>query len=80
MLYEVEADEVPIRFAEMMATIAAGYGVLILQDGVVIARLAPESAFAALEADADPDDGLTLEEREARELMEIIEADMNDSF
>jgi antitoxin (DNA-binding transcriptional repressor) of toxin-antitoxin stability system len=76
MLFEIEVDEVPQRFAEMMATLEAGYGVLILKGGAIVARMLPESAFA----DADPFADLTPEEREARELAEMIEADMNDSF
>jgi antitoxin (DNA-binding transcriptional repressor) of toxin-antitoxin stability system len=80
MLYEVEFDEVPARWAEMAATINAGYGVLILRGGRIVARLAPEAAFAALEARADRDDGLTPEEREAREILEAFQDQMNDSF
>jgi antitoxin (DNA-binding transcriptional repressor) of toxin-antitoxin stability system len=80
MLFEVDIDELAGRVAEVIRTIDAGYGVLIRREGVVIARLAPEAAFAALEAQAEGDDGLTAEEREARELMEMIQADMDDSF
>jgi antitoxin (DNA-binding transcriptional repressor) of toxin-antitoxin stability system len=80
MLYEIEVEEAGARFAEMMATIRAGYGVLIRKEGRIVARLIPESAFATLEAGGGPDDGLTAEEQEARELMDLIEADMNDSF
>ncbi len=63
-----------------MATIEAGYGVLVRKGDVVVARLVPESAFAAFEAGGFADDGLTPEEREARELMEMLQADMYDSF
>ena len=80
MLFEIDIDEVAARVAELTQTIDAGYGVLIRREGVVIARLVPEAAFAALEAQAEGDDGLTPEEREARELMEMIQADMDDSF
>ncbi len=80
MLFEIDIEEGPARFAEMIATIDAGYGVLVRRGGVVIARLVPEAAFSALEAEADADDGLTLEEREAREVLEMFEAEMNDSF
>lgn len=79
MLFEIDIEDVPARLAELTQTIDAGYGVLIRRDGAVIARLVPETAFAALEAEAQ-DDGLTAEERAAREMMEMFEAQMNDSF
>lgn len=78
MLFEIDIEEGPARFAELIATIDAGYGVLIRRGGEVIARLVPESAFVAPAEEAD--DGLTLEEREAREVMEMFQAQMNDSF
>lgn len=79
MLQIIEADEVPARFAELLATIDAGLGVIITRAGEPIARLAPESAFQA--PDEDPaDDSLTAEEREARDVMSAFEAMMNDSF
>jgi hypothetical protein len=80
MLYEIDTEEGPDRFAEAMATIDAGYGVLIRRAGVVIARILPESAFAAVEAEAGADDGLTPEEREMREIMEAFDDQMNDRF
>jgi antitoxin (DNA-binding transcriptional repressor) of toxin-antitoxin stability system len=79
MLQIIEADDVPTRFAEMLATIKAGRGVIITRDGEAIARLAPESAFHAPEEE-QTDDGLTAEEREARDVMSAFEAMMNDSF
>jgi antitoxin (DNA-binding transcriptional repressor) of toxin-antitoxin stability system len=78
MLLRLEADEVPARFADMLATIAAGYGVIIEKDGEAVARLVPEAAFHKEEEPSD--DGLTPEEREAREVMSAFEAMMNDSF
>ncbi len=78
MLLEIDIAEVPARFAEVMATIADGYGVIFLRDGEPVARLVPESAFAPPED--DPDAGLTTEEREAREVMEMFQSAMNDSF
>ena len=80
MLYELDVEEGPARFAEAMATIDAGYGVLLRRAGVVVARIVPESAFVALEAEAGADDGLTAEEREMRELMEAFDDEMNDRF
>lgn len=77
MLFEIDIEEGPARFAELIEAIDAGYGVLVRRGGVVIARLVPETAFAAAEAE---DDGLTAEERAAREMMEMFEAQMNDSF
>ncbi len=79
MLQIIEADEVPAHFAEMLATIDAGYGVIIMRGGEAIARLAPESAFHEPEEDV-AEDGLTPEEREAREVMSAFQAMMNDSF
>jgi antitoxin (DNA-binding transcriptional repressor) of toxin-antitoxin stability system len=78
MLQIIDADDVPARFAELLATIEAGLGVIILRNGEPIARLAPESAFQA--EDEPTDDGLTAQEREAREVMSAFEAMMNDSF
>lgn len=79
MLFEIDIEEGPARFAELIATIDAGYGVLIRRGGEVIARLVPESAFAVQAAEAS-DDGLTPEEREAREVLEMLQDQMNDSF
>jgi antitoxin (DNA-binding transcriptional repressor) of toxin-antitoxin stability system len=78
MLFEIDIDEVPARIAEVMATIAAGHGVIFLRGGEAVARLVPEAAFAP--AEEDPDAGLSAEEREAREVMAMFEATMNDSF
>jgi antitoxin (DNA-binding transcriptional repressor) of toxin-antitoxin stability system len=80
MLFEIDIEEGPARFAELIATVDAGYGVLVRRGGAVIARLVPEAAFAALTAQADPYEGLTDDEREMRETIEMLEADMNDGF
>jgi prevent-host-death family protein len=79
MLLTLDAADVPAQFAEMLATIEAGYGVIITKAGEPIARLVPESAFHKDEAEQS-EDGLTPEEREAREVMSAFEAMMNDSF
>jgi len=79
MLLEVDIEDVPARFAEMMATIEAGLGVLVLRGETVVARLVPEAAFQAGQAEA-ADDGLSPQEREAREVMAMFESMMNDSF
>ena len=52
---------------------------IITTAGEPIARLVPEAAFQASQAE-DTEDGLTPEEREAREVMSAFEAMMNDSF
>jgi antitoxin (DNA-binding transcriptional repressor) of toxin-antitoxin stability system len=80
MTFEIDIDEGAARFAELIATIDAGYGVLVRRGGQVIARLVPEAAFAALEAQAGTEEPLTAEEREMREMFELLEADMNGSF
>ncbi len=77
MLFEIDIEDAPARFAEMIATIDAGYGVLVRRGGAVIARLVPEAAFDALVARPFADDGLTAEERDARELMEMVQADID---
>jgi len=77
MLYEVDVAEAAARFADMMATIAAGYGVLIKDGDQIVARLVPESAFH----EPPPDDAdLTPEEREARDTFELLQSDIEDSF
>ena len=78
MLLTLDAADVPAQFADMLATIEAGYGVIITKAGEPIARLVPESAFH--KDDEPSEDGLTPEEREAREVMSAFEAMMNDSF
>jgi antitoxin (DNA-binding transcriptional repressor) of toxin-antitoxin stability system len=78
MLQIIDAEDVPARFADMLATIDAGYGVIITRAGEPIARLVPESAFHTEEEPAGDD--LTHDEREAREVMAAFEAMMNDSF
>ena len=79
MLQIVETEDVPARFADLLATIDAGLGVIITRAGEPIARLVPEAAFQASQAD-ELDDGLTSEERHAREVMDAFQAMMNDSF
>ena len=77
MLYEVDVSEAPARFAEMLQTIAAGYGVLVRDGEAIVARLVPESAFH----EPPPDDAdLTPEEREARATFEMLQSDIEDSF
>jgi antitoxin (DNA-binding transcriptional repressor) of toxin-antitoxin stability system len=78
MLYEVDIEDAAARFAEMMQTIAAGYGVLVKQGDEIVARLVPESAFH--ESKDDPDAALTLEERDAKETFELFQSDIEDSF
>ena len=80
MLYEIDIDEGPTRFGEMIATIDAGLGVLVRRNGQIIARLVPEAAFAANAAGAAGDDGLTDEEREAREMMAMFDDEMQGRF
>ena len=48
------------------------------RDGEIIARLVPESAFAADQADVEAH--LTPEERQAKETFEMFQADIEDSF
>lgn len=79
MLQIIDTEDVPARFAELLATIDAGLGVIITRSGEPIARLVPEAAFQASEAE-EAEDGLTPEEREAREVMSAFESMMNDSF
>jgi antitoxin (DNA-binding transcriptional repressor) of toxin-antitoxin stability system len=78
MLYEIDITDAPGRFAELIQTIDAGYGVLIRRDGEVIARLAPESLFH--ERQDEPEDTMTPEERQAKETFEMFQHDIEDSF
>ena len=80
MLYEIDIDEGEGRFAEMIATIDAGFGVLVRRHGQIIARLVPEAAFAALTGAAQDDDGRTAEEREAAEMMAMFDDEMQGRF
>jgi antitoxin (DNA-binding transcriptional repressor) of toxin-antitoxin stability system len=77
MLYEVDIQDAAARFAEMMQTIAAGYGVLIKQGEQILARLVPESAF---HEQPSADASLTPEERDAKETFELFQSDIEDSF
>lgn len=77
MLYEIDVKDAPDRFTELMATIAAGYGVLIKDGDEVVARLVPESAFHEA---PDADAALSPEERDAKETFELFQADIEDSF
>ena len=77
MLYEVDIKDAPARFSELLATIAAGYGVLIKDGEEIVARLVPESAFH--DAPAEGAD-LTPEERDARATFEMLQSDIEDSF
>ena len=78
MLYEIDIEEAPARFAELIETINAGYGVLIRRGEEIIARLVPESAFSGDEPDANAD--MTPEERQAKETFEMFQHDIEDSF
>ncbi len=81
MLYEVDIAEAPARFAEMLETIAAGYGVLVKRGDEVVCRLVPESAFAAdtLEVEAEDAD-LDPETRHAKDVLAAFQSMMNDEF
>jgi antitoxin (DNA-binding transcriptional repressor) of toxin-antitoxin stability system len=80
MLYEVDIAEAPGRFAEMLETIAAGYGVLLKRGEAVICRLVPESAFAADAAERGDDAELTPEQRHAKDVLAAFQSMMNDEF
>lgn len=80
MLYEIDIEDGEGRLAEMIATIDAGFGVLVRRDGQIIARLVPEAAFAAMTAGEAKDDGRTDEEREAAELMTMFDDEMQGRF
>jgi antitoxin (DNA-binding transcriptional repressor) of toxin-antitoxin stability system len=77
MLYEVDIEDAPARFGEMMQTVAAGYGVLIKRGDEILARLVPESAF---HEQPGADASLTPEERDAKETFELFQSDIEDSF
>ena len=77
MIYDIDMREAGGRFMELMATIEAGYGVLIKDGETIVARLVPESAFHET---GGQNDGLSPEEREARETFELLQADIEDSF
>lgn len=78
MIYEIDMREAGGRFIELMQTIEGGFGVLIKDGDAIVARLVPESAFH--EEGGGDDDGLTPEEREARETFELFQSDIEDSF
>ena len=77
MLFEVDIAEAPARFAELMQTIQAGYGVLIKRGDEIVCRLVPESAFAE---PADGDEDLTPEQRHAKDVLGAFQSMMNDEF
>jgi antitoxin (DNA-binding transcriptional repressor) of toxin-antitoxin stability system len=78
MLYEIDVQDAPARFAELIETIDAGYGVLIRRGDEIIARLAPEWSFH--EKQDEPEETLTPEERQAKETFEMFQHDIEDSF
>ncbi|HEY3948134.1 hypothetical protein [Phenylobacterium sp.] len=78
MLYEIDIADAPARFAELIETIDAGYGVLIRRGDEIIARLAPEWSFH--EKVEEPEETLTPEERQAKETFEMFQHDIEDSF
>jgi antitoxin (DNA-binding transcriptional repressor) of toxin-antitoxin stability system len=77
MLYEVDITEAAARFAELIETIEAGYGVLIRRGDEIVCRLVPESAFAA---PVDEDEDLTAEQRHAKDVLGAFQSMMNDEF
>jgi antitoxin (DNA-binding transcriptional repressor) of toxin-antitoxin stability system len=78
MIYEIDVQDAPARFAELIETIDAGYGVLIRRGDEIIARLAPEWSFH--ERAEEPGETLTPEERQAKETFEMFQHDIEDSF
>jgi antitoxin (DNA-binding transcriptional repressor) of toxin-antitoxin stability system len=78
MIYEIDIQDAPARFAELIETIDAGYGVLIRRGDEIIARLAPEWSFH--EKSEEPEETLTPEERQAKETFEMFQHDIEDSF
>ncbi len=78
MIYEIDVQNAAARFAELIETIDAGYGVLIRRGDEIIARLAPEWSFH--EKAAEPEETLTPEERHAKETFEMFQHDIEDSF
>lgn len=76
MLFEVDITDAPARFAELIETIDAGYGVLIKRGEEIICRLVPESAFAPTPEDED----LTAEQRHAKDVLGAFQSMMNDEF
>jgi antitoxin (DNA-binding transcriptional repressor) of toxin-antitoxin stability system len=78
MIYEIDVEDAPARFAELIETIDAGYGVLIRRGDEVIARLAPEWSFH--EHKPEPEEALSPEESQAKETFEMFQHDIEDSF
>lgn len=78
MVYDIDIAEGPARFAELIETIDSGFGVLIRRGGEVIARLVPESAFRELEG-GEPAP-LSPEQRDAKEMLEAFQAQIEDEF
>ena len=78
MLFEVDIADAPARFAELIETIDAGYGVLIKRGEEIVCRLVPESAFAAPEPDED--ETLTADQRHAKDVLGAFQSMMNDEF
>ncbi len=78
MLFEVDITDAPARFAELIETIDAGYGVLIKRGEEIVCRLVPESAFAP--TPEDEDEGLTAEQRHAKDVLGAFQSMMNDEF
>jgi antitoxin (DNA-binding transcriptional repressor) of toxin-antitoxin stability system len=77
MLFEIDIAEAPARFAELIETIEAGYGVLIKRGEAIVCRLVPESAFAE---PAEEDEDLTPEQRHAKDVLGAFQSMMNDEF
>ena len=79
MLFEIDIADAPARFAELIETIDAGYGVLIKRGEEIVCRLVPESAFAAAPPE-DEDEGLSAEQRHAKDILGAFQSMMNDEF
>jgi len=78
MLFEVDIADAAARFAELIETIDAGYGVLIKRGEEIVCRLVPESAFA--EPPPEEDEGLSPEQRHAKDVLGAFQSMMNDEF
>jgi len=77
MLFEVDIADASARFAELIETIEAGYGVLIKRGDEIVCRLVPESAFAA---PVEEDEDLSPEQRHAKDVLGAFQSMMNDEF
>ena len=73
----IDLDDLPPKVAALLAGVATGEAVLLVQNGVVVARLTAGAAEPGVQAEAEPP---LAPEENAKEIFEQFRSMMEDEF